>query len=77
MNFLVLKNCYNISRSSTTVSIIEYHLIEITKEDVDFLIKQDEKVAFNIEIIVSKLITIRNRINLCSLIILKMIMMKN
>jgi signal transduction histidine kinase/CRP-like cAMP-binding protein len=39
----------NINRCTTTVSLVDSYLIELTKEEVDFLIEQDEKIALNIQ----------------------------
>jgi signal transduction histidine kinase len=39
----------NINRCTTTVSLVDSYLIELTKEEVDFLIEQDEKIAINIQ----------------------------
>ncbi|MFZ1292127.1 MAG: ATP-binding protein [Melioribacteraceae bacterium] len=39
----------NLNRCSTTVSLTDSYLIELNKEEIEFLIKQDEKIAANIE----------------------------
>jgi signal transduction histidine kinase len=39
----------NINRCSTTVSLTDSYLIELTKDEIDYLVNQDEKIALNIE----------------------------
>ncbi|MBK7104724.1 MAG: GAF domain-containing protein [Ignavibacteriae bacterium] len=39
----------NLNRCSTTVSLTDSYLIELTKDEIQYLIKQDEKIAANIE----------------------------
>ncbi|MCB9248567.1 MAG: GAF domain-containing protein [Ignavibacteriales bacterium] len=39
----------NINRCSTTVSLTDSYLIELTKDEIEYLIKQDEKIAINIK----------------------------
>ncbi len=39
----------NLNRCSTTVSLTDSYLIELNKEEIEFLIKQDENIAANIE----------------------------
>ncbi|MBK8944720.1 MAG: GAF domain-containing protein [Ignavibacteriae bacterium] len=39
----------NINRCSTSISLTDSYLIELTKEEIDYLIKQDEKIITNIE----------------------------
>jgi CRP-like cAMP-binding protein len=38
-----------IERCSTTISLMDTYLIELTEEEIDYLIKQDEKIAQNIK----------------------------
>lgn len=39
----------NVNRCSTSVSLTDSYLIELSKEEIEYLIKQDEKIASNIE----------------------------
>jgi len=45
----------NVERYTTTVSLLDSYLIELTKDEVDFLIKQDEKIEQNLKQLSTKI----------------------